>query len=68
MPNCSATTSGAWFGSITPPAPTRIVAVAAATCPINTTVDRNASRAVEPLTTGDRSSTDSGTLNEDCLA
>ena len=28
MPNCSAITSGAWFGSMTPPAPTRIVPVA----------------------------------------
>ena len=34
VPNCSAMTSGAWFGSITPPAPTRMVEVAAATCPI----------------------------------
>ena len=34
----SATTSGAWFGSITPPAPTRIFDVAAATCPITTAV------------------------------
>ncbi len=32
MPNCSATTSGGWLGSITPPEPTRIVDVAAATC------------------------------------
>ncbi len=31
MPNCSATTSGAWLGSITPPEPTRMVDVAAAT-------------------------------------
>ena len=30
MPNCSATTSGAWFGSITPPDPTRIRSVPAA--------------------------------------
>ena len=28
--NCSATTSGAWFGSITPPEPTRIRSVAPA--------------------------------------
>ena len=36
VPNCSATTSGAWFGSITPPEPTRIVDVAAARCAIST--------------------------------
>ena len=30
VPNCSATTSGAWLGSITPPEPTRMVLVAAA--------------------------------------
>ena len=27
IPNCSATTSGAWLGSITPPEPSRIVLV-----------------------------------------
>ena len=32
--NRSATISGAWFGSITPPDPTRMRAVAAAICPI----------------------------------
>jgi hypothetical protein len=31
VPNCSAITSGAWLGSMIPPAPTRIVDVAAAT-------------------------------------
>ena len=31
IPNCSATTSGAWFGSMTPPEPIRIVEVALAT-------------------------------------
>ena len=36
VPNCSATTSGAWLGSITPPEPTRIVEVASARCPIST--------------------------------
>src|SRR5215469_759125 len=36
MPNCSATTSDGWFGSITPPEPTRMVVVAAAMCPIRT--------------------------------
>ena len=36
VPNCSATTSGAWLGSITPPEPTRIVEVAAARCAIST--------------------------------
>ena len=30
----SATISGAWFGSMTPPEPTRICWVAAAICPI----------------------------------
>ena len=30
----SATISGAWFGSITPPEPTRMRVVAAAICPI----------------------------------
>ena len=30
----SATMSGAWFGSMTPPEPTRMRSVAAATCPI----------------------------------
>ena len=33
---CSATTSGAWFGSITPPDPTRIREVAEAISPIST--------------------------------
>ena len=36
VPNCSATTSGAWLGSITPPEPTRIVDVASARWPIST--------------------------------
>ncbi len=31
MPNCSATTSGAWLGSITPPDPMRMRRVAAPT-------------------------------------
>jgi hypothetical protein len=30
VPNCSATVSGAWLGSMTPPEPTRIADVAAA--------------------------------------
>ncbi len=38
MPNCSAMTSGEWFGSMTPPEPTRIVLVPPATCPITTDV------------------------------
>ena len=38
MPNCSAITSGAWFGSMIPPAPTRIVLVPAAMCAITTAV------------------------------
>ena len=33
--NCSATTRGAWLGSITPPEPTRIRSVAAATIAIS---------------------------------
>ena len=36
VPYCSAMVSGAWFGSITPPAPSRIVRVCAATCAIST--------------------------------
>jgi len=42
VPNCSATTSGAWLGSMIPPAPTRIVRVPAATCPITTAVAEEA--------------------------
>jgi hypothetical protein len=38
VPNCSAITSGAWFGSMMPPAPTRIVVVASATQPMTTDV------------------------------
>ena len=38
VPNCSAITSGAWFGSMMPPAPTRMVEVPAATWPITTAV------------------------------
>ena len=38
VPNCSAITSGAWLGSITPPEPTRIVFVPAATWAISTAV------------------------------
>ena len=34
--NCSATTNGAWLGSITPPEPTRIRSVAAATIAMST--------------------------------
>ena len=36
VPNCSATTNGAWLGSITPPEPSRIVEVAAARCASST--------------------------------
>ena len=32
VPNCSAMTYGAWFGSMMPPAPTRMVVVPAARC------------------------------------
>lgn len=35
-PNCSATTRGWWLGSITPPVPTRMVRVAAATAAART--------------------------------
>ena len=35
-PNCSATTSGAWLGSIIPPEPTLMRSVALATSPIRT--------------------------------
>ena len=38
VPNCSAITSGAWFGSMIPPAPTRIVVRPAATWAITTAV------------------------------
>ena len=38
VPNCSAIVSGAWLGSITPPAPSRIDDVWSATWPINTLV------------------------------
>ena len=38
VPNCSAITSGEWFGSMIPPAPTRIGAVAAGDVPITTAV------------------------------
>ena len=34
--NCSATTSGAWFGSMTPPEPTRMRSVRAAVAAIST--------------------------------
>ena len=38
VPNCSAMTSGEWFGSMMPPAPTRIVDVRPATAQITTEV------------------------------
>jgi hypothetical protein len=38
VPNCSAMTSGEWLGSMTPPAPTRMVLVPAATWAITTAV------------------------------
>jgi hypothetical protein len=38
VPNCSAMTSGAWLGSITPPDPTRMVLVPPATWPTSTAV------------------------------
>ena len=44
MPNCSAMVSGAWFGSMIPPAPSRIVDVWAATWAIRTLVADDAIR------------------------
>ena len=38
VPNCSATCSGEWLGSMMPPAPTRMLEVPAATWPISTEV------------------------------
>ena len=38
----SATRSGGWLGSITPPEPTRMRAVEAATCAISTSGDEQA--------------------------
>ena len=38
VPNCSATCSGAWLGSMMPPAPTRMREVPAATCAMSTAV------------------------------
>jgi len=38
VPNCSAIVSGAWFGSMTPPEPRRMVEVCAATWPMSTLV------------------------------
>jgi hypothetical protein len=38
VPNCSAITSGEWFGSMIPPAPSRISRVCAAMCAISTLV------------------------------
>ena len=38
VPKASATTSGAWLGSMTPPEPTRIVFVPPAICPTSTAV------------------------------
>ena len=42
VPNCSAIVSGEWLGSITPPAPSRIVEVCAPTCEISTLVAEDA--------------------------
>ena len=38
VPNCSAMTSGEWFGSMMPPAPTRMLCVPAAICAMTTDV------------------------------
>ncbi len=38
VPNCSAIVSGAWFGSMIPPAPSLMRSVFAATCAISTAV------------------------------
>ena len=46
VPNCSAIVSGEWFGSITPPAPRRIVEVWAAMWAISTLV---ADEAIEAM-------------------
>ncbi len=44
VPNCSAMVSGAWLGSMTPPAPSRIVLVCAPTCAMRTLVAEEAIR------------------------
>ena len=46
VPNCSATTYGEWFGSITPPAPRRMVSVCAATCAMTSAGTAEATDAV----------------------
>ena len=46
VPNCSAMSNGEWFGSMTPPAPRRIVAVCAATCAMSTAVADDAMAAM----------------------
>ena len=46
VPNCSAIVSGAWFGSMTPPEPMRMVDVLAATWAISTAV---ADEAIEEM-------------------
>ena len=46
VPNCSAITSGEWLGNMTPPEPSRIVDVWAATCAINTA---GAADAIDPM-------------------
>ncbi len=38
VPNCSAMVSGAWLGSMTPPAPRRMLVVCAPTCEMSTLV------------------------------
>ncbi len=38
VPNCSAITSGAWLGNMTPPAPSLMRWVCAATCAMSTLV------------------------------
>ena len=42
VPNCSAMARGAWLGSMTPPAPTRMVVVPSATKPATTEVAADA--------------------------
>lgn len=42
VPNCSAITSGAWFGSMIPPEPSLIELVCAPTCAIRTLVAEEA--------------------------
>ena len=46
VPNCSAIVSGAWFGNMMPPAPSRMVSVCAATWAMSTLVAEDATEAM----------------------